>query len=132
MRRIWRGTALFLILVLIDEWGGWHRVKGDQKEEEVLSSQAANSQERAVRENQLDENEVLETKDEMRGDEQPAQEGSHEKLRKRGVEDDKTKKRPGIQRPIADEIGAKKKKKERKACTVVGCNNIHRQETTIV
>ena len=51
--------------VLVDEWGGWHRVKGDEKEEEIPSSlgetQAANSQERAVRENYLDENEMLET-----------------------------------------------------------------------
>ena len=95
--------------MLIEEWGGWHRVRGDEKEEEVLSSLGqtpdANSQERAVRENQLDENEMLETKEEMRGDEQLAQKGDHEKLRKRDVEDAK---------PVEDEIGAKKTKKKRR------------------
>ena len=98
--------------VLVDEWGGWHRVKGDEKEEEVPSSlgeaQAVHSQERAVRENQLAENKMFETKAEMRGAEQ--QKDNHEKLRKRGVEDGKSKKRPGIPKRIADVIGAKKKK----------------------
>ena len=55
--------------VLVDEWGGGHLVKGDEKEEEVPSSlgeaQAVNSQERADRENQLDKNQMLETKAEM-------------------------------------------------------------------
>ena len=77
--------------VLVDEWGGGHLVKGDEKEEEVPSSlgeaQGVHSQERAVRENQLDENKIFETKAEMRGAEQ--QKDNHEKLRKRGVEDGK-------------------------------------------
>ena len=94
-------------------------MKGDQKEEEAPSSleetQAVNSQERAVRENHLDENEMLETKAEMRGDEQLAQKDNHEKLRKRGFEDGKKKRKPGVPKPdVADEIGAKKKKRKRK------------------
>ena len=100
--------------VLVDEWGGGHLVKGDEKEEEVPSSlgeaQAVHSQERAVRENQLDENKIFETKAEMRGAEQ--QKDNHEKLSKRGVEDGKSKKRTGIPKPVADVIGAKKKKKK--------------------
>ena len=102
--------------VLVDEWGGGHLVKGDEKEEEVPSSlgeaRAFNSQERAVRENHLDENKMLETKAEMRGAEQ--QKDNHEKLRKRGVEDNKTKKKSGIPKPVADEIGAKKRKRKGK------------------
>ena len=101
--------------VLVDEWGGGHLVKGDEKEEEVPSSlrdsQAVHSQERAVRENQLDENQMFETKDEMRGDGQLIQK---EKLRKKGVEDGMKKRMPGVPKPVADEIGAKKKKKKRK------------------
>ena len=91
-------------------------MKGDAKEEEVLSSlreaQDANSQERGVRGNQLDKNEMLETKAEMRGAEQ--QKDNHEKPRKRGVEDEKSKRKPGVPKPVADEIGAKKKKEKRK------------------
>ena len=102
--------------MLVDEWGGGHLVKGDEKEEEVPSSlgeaRAFNSQERAVRENHLDENQMLETEDEMRGAEQ--QKDNHEKLRKRGVEDGMKKRMHGIPKPVADEIGAKKKKKKRK------------------
>ena len=101
--------------MLVDEWGGGHLVKGDEKEEEVPSSlgeaQAVHSQERADRENQLDENQMFETKEEMRGDGELIQK---EKLRKRGAEDGKSKKRPGIPKPIADVIGAKKKKNKRK------------------
>ena len=101
--------------VLVDEWGGGHLVKGDEKEEEVPSSlgeaQAFNSQERAVRENHLDENKMLETEDEMRGGGQLAQKDNHEKLRKRGVEDNKTNRKSGEPKPVADEIGAKKKKR---------------------
>ena len=99
--------------MLVDEWGGGHLVKGDEKEEEVPSSlgeaQAFNSQERAVRENHLDENQMFETKAEMRGAEQ--QKDNHEKLRKRGVEDNKTNRKSGDPKPVADEIGAKKKKR---------------------
>ena len=101
--------------MLVDEWGGGHLVKGDEKEEEVPSSlgeaQAVHSQERADRENQLDENQMFETKEEMRGDGELIQK---EKLRKRGAEDGKSKKRPGIPKPIADVIGAKKKTNKRK------------------
>ena len=101
--------------MLVDEWGGGHLVKGDEKEEEVPSSlgeaQAFNSQERAVRENHLDENQTLETEDEMRVDGQLAQKDNHEKLRKRGVEDNKTNRKSGDPKPVADEIGAKKKKR---------------------
>ena len=99
--------------VLVDEWGGGHLVKGDEKEEEVPSSlgeaQAVHSQERAVRENQLDENQMLETKAEMRGAEQ--QKDNQEKLRKRGVEDGMKNRKSGEPKPVADEIGAKKKKR---------------------
>ena len=99
--------------MLVDEWGGGHLVKGDEKEEEVPSSlgeaQAVHSQERAVREKQLDENKMLETKAEMRGAEQ--QKDNHEKLRKRGVEDDMKNRKSGEPKPVADEIGAKKKKR---------------------
>ena len=91
-------------------------MKGDEKEEEVPSSlgeaQAFNSQERAVREKQLDENKMLETKAEIRGAEQ--QKDNHEKLRKRGVEDDMKNRKSGEPKPVADEIGAKKKKKKGK------------------
>ena len=130
MKRIWRGAAFFLILgqfkticplkiifsVLTEDWGGWHRVKGDQKEEEVLSSlgetPAANSQERAVRENQMKENEMLETEEEMGGDDQLDQKGNHEKIWKRGVE--KKRRKSGVPKPIEDEIGTKKKKRRGK------------------
>ena len=100
--------------MLVEEWGGGHRVKGDEKEEEVPSSvretQAVNSQERAVRENRLDENKVkmLETKAEMRGDEQ--QKNNHEKLRKRGVEDAKKKRKPRVPKSVAEKKQAKKRK----------------------
>ena len=94
--------------VLVDEWGGGHLVKGDEKEEEVPSSLG---EAQADRENQLDENQMFETKEEMRGDGELIQK---EKLRKRGAEDGKSKKRPGIPKPIADVIGAKKKKNKRK------------------
>ena len=101
--------------MLVDEWGGGHLVKGDEKEEEVPSSlgeaQAVHSQESADRENQLDENQMFETKEEMRGDGELIQK---EKLRKRGAEDGKSKKRPGIRKTIADVIGAKKNKNKRK------------------
>ena len=100
--------------MLVDEWGGGHLVKGDEKEEEVPSSlgeaQAVHSQERAVREKQLDENQMLETKAEMRGAEQ--QKDNHEKLSKRGVEDGK--KKPGTSKHVADEIRAKKEKEKKK------------------
>ena len=131
MKRIWRGVALFLILgrfktdspyflmifsVLVDEWGGGHRVKGAEKEEEVPSSlgeaQAVNSQERAVRENRLDENKMLETNAEMRGDEQ--QKNNHDKLRKRGVKGGKKKRKPGEPKSVADEIGAEKKQAKKR------------------
>ena len=126
MRRIWRGVALFLILgrfkklslffliicsVLVDEWGGGHRVKVDEKEEEVPSS-LRETQGRAVRENELAENEMLKTKAEMTGDEQLAQKDKHEKLSKRGVEDGK--KKPGTSKHVADEIRAKKEKEKKK------------------
>ena len=79
--------------MLVDEWSGWHRVKGDEKEGEVPSSlgetQAVNGKERTVRENQLDEKEMLEPKDEVRGDKELAKKDNHEKLRKKGFEDGK-------------------------------------------
>ena len=96
--------------VLVDEWGGGHLVKGDEKEEEVPSSLGEAQADRAVRENQLDENQMFETKEEMRGDGELIQK---EKLRKRGAEDGKSKKRPGKPKPIADVIGAKKNKNKR-------------------
>ena len=97
--------------MLVDEWGGGHLVKGDEKEEEVPSSLGEAQADRADRENQLDENQMFETKEEMRGDGELIQK---EKLRKRGVEDGKKKKKSGVPKPVADEIGAKKKKKKRK------------------
>ena len=103
--------------MLVEEWGGWHRVKGDEKEEEVPSSlgeaRAVNSQEeRVVRENRLDENKMLEMKAEMREDEQ--QKDNHEKLRKRGVEDGKKTRKPGVPKSVAEKIGAKKKQAKKR------------------
>ena len=91
-------------------------MKGAEKVEEVPSSlgeaQAVNSQERVVRENRLDEKEMLEPKDEVRGDEQ--QKNNHEKLRKRGVKGGKKKRKPGVPKSVADEIGAEKKQAKKR------------------
>ena len=101
--------------VLVDEWGGGHRVKGDEKQEEALSSLGEiQPQERVVRENHVDAKDMMETKVEMRGDEQLDQKDNHQKHRKRSVGDGTKKRKPGIPKPVEDGIGAKKEKKKRR------------------
>ena len=80
-------NTVFPFLNNSEEWGEGHRVNVGQKEEEVHFSfleetQHVNSLERAVRENQLDENKMLETKAEMIGAGIFAKKDNHEKLTK--------------------------------------------------
>ena len=135
MKRIWRGTALFLILggfktffflvsnifsVLV-EWSGGHQLKNKQRGP-VLSSleetHRVNSEENGLLKNDLDESPKAEvTSDEQRG-QNILKKDNNGIFRERGVEPDrKTKKRvkrkrqfvkSGVAKPATDQVGAKR------------------------